>query len=399
MTPEELELLAELGMYDDRAAGLNQQLGQAVSARRSMPQPQGSAWSRLGQNIGNAMGTIGSHIQESNLRGEQRKLIGRRQKARQLVGRLSATNGAPDEMEQVAQRLAASGDPAAMASAQALLGRSAAARKEAAEAPVRELNMKHTKAKIGKTTVDTEDATAKANYLAAKFSGEELAQYKAMGGKEDLSQLSRREGLPILERQLAIYKANKSGTGARAAGVAERAFENNIQKLGKDMDTIGRAEVNLKTLLAWANSPVKDIPGVGVFDSRLPDFWKSEQGSQVRMAALDMAFKLTKDDSGAAFTDHEWMNRLKAMGFGPTAGEKEFRFGIKRVAEMVRHQNQQRRAKYHPDVVQEYKSRGGQVDINVGGGDKDEMTIRDKKTKELFTGPRGPVPEGYEEVK
>src|SRR5690348_4725962 len=95
MTPEEYQLLLELGSYGGQDEQLQQQLHSAQAMRN--PAQRAAPLSPLAAvfgGIGDSLQTAGSYIQEANINRDRRQLLERRQKGRQIAGDLATA--APD---------------------------------------------------------------------------------------------------------------------------------------------------------------------------------------------------------------------------------------------------------------------------------------------------------------
>lgn len=381
MTPEELDMLLSLGGLDDEQAMANQQLQYGQRLMQPSRQPSGSALNRFGASLGNAFDRIGGAIISNQARGEQQKLIGRRRKAQQLIGRIGSAPGldlsgvdAPGadlgdyhrkvaQLEADARALIASEHPLGVQLGQRMQAEAQQARKYVQEAPTRALETKLKGSQIDLNEATLAGKKGELDYAAGRLSQAEIGDYKAIGGKQDLSQLTRREAQPIIKNQIEVYKSQQAGAKGEASrqGVQARFDANMAVKVGTDMQQLPRVKTLLKVLTSAASArPGTDIPGVGIIDTRRPDWVNSPAGIATRQAALDMAAVILKEDSGAQATDQEWARKMAANGFSEWGDEKGFKIGVKRINKIMRDMYRVKRAKYPPEIVEEVERRFGE---------------------------------------
>jgi hypothetical protein len=159
MTPEEMQLLLELGSYGDKSQALDQQLGM-VQAQGQRQMQGRSPIGNFGASIGNLLNTIGTTMQEANIRGDQQKLLQKRDAGRK-AGMQLASGAAPDmspllnpatsaqdlqtgevmmrgqlaDREKNAQMLMASGDPMLMRQGEMMMRQVQEAHQQLGQAP------------------------------------------------------------------------------------------------------------------------------------------------------------------------------------------------------------------------------------------------------------------------
>lgn len=189
--------------------------------------------------------------------------------------------------------------------------------------------------------------------------------------RDDLSERAKDRGLTReqMAQQNELNRQNRIDV-ARVGQHDKEAkdLEKDIQGAGKDLqdtsDTV--AAVNY---LAKVGRGEGDLPGMGVWDSRKPQILRSADDTAVDQRVKTVIGTLIHARTGATATPKE-MDRI-AGEYGLNGGtEDAARAGLARLAEDTKRALETRQARYRPEVLKEFKSRGGVTagDVDVGTG-------------------------------
>jgi hypothetical protein len=166
------------------------------------------------------------------------------------------------------------------------------------------------------------------------------------------------------QRGLAQIDATRENTQtfkqAAAAQKADELAEKKAQLLGKDLADVEAPSMlqGLKTIKAALKTEKgKDIPGVGMWDSKKPAFMQSEGDTKNEQAIIDVMQKAIKAQSGQAVSRDEAIRMAKSLGFFGT--EQQFRVGVPALEQKVLEAIRSREAKYPGEIRDLYRSRGG----------------------------------------
>ena len=139
---------------------------------------------------------------------------------------------------------------------------------------------------------------------------------------------------------------------------ADRAFENAVQKLGKDVEFLNTIPSDLSLLKSYTSGG--DRPGGGPFVGRfLPDFMVSQEGNALRQASQRLINAIIYMSTGKQINEAEAKCILRARGMGPEAAEPAFREGVRSLEREAGERLRNFKARYKPEVVEEFKNRGG----------------------------------------
>lgn len=359
MTQEELQLLLELGSYDDRASGLNQDLQTAIASRNRPAPPQArTPFGAVAFGLNDAMHTIGSHLQETGIRNEQKKLLERKRKGLEVGNELASVpapnvsglfdpNATPQALqtqetqagaqladyERRARMLMATGRPELMQQGQAMMQQVHATRKSLLEAPMQREERKLSRDKYQRD-LDKDAANLK---LSEAELAERARHNKAM---EEIGRRNAAVGRSAVQEERH-----------------EKQVEADVQKLGKDLEDTAVLNADAETLLAAASQ--EDIPGVGPVEGFLPNLLTSEEGVKTRQAAGRLMAAILKKQSGQAVSESEVERNLKARGLGDRATQVEYRTGLRALVKELGDTFKRTEAKYRPEVTARFRERGG----------------------------------------
>lgn len=158
----------------------------------------------------------------------------------------------------------------------------------------------------------------------------------------------------------------------RQADAKQDKLDKTVERFGKDLEspravvdalnqvesTLGFSLDDYDSKTGMVNGKKVDLPGASVPGLGRVSFYNADardlEGSVARVFNVEL-----KDRSGAAVTNPE-MARLKAeFGSGKWNSEGDLIKGIKRYKEAAGRELARREAGYSPDVVAEYRNRGG----------------------------------------
>lgn len=146
-----------------------------------------------------------------------------------------------------------------------------------------------------------------------------------------------------------------------------RDHEKDVQAAGKDLKDLARQELYATQLRRHLTGQVP-----GKTNSFAQTIWKGyiqpEQLKTKEEIELDLAMKniltrIVRPEGGAALTEMEYRNELDGRAMSPRHNLTQFRIGLRNTLDEFSRIASQTRAKYHPDVINTLKARGGVVDI------------------------------------
>lgn len=143
----------------------------------------------------------------------------------------------------------------------------------------------------------------------------------------------------------------------RAAGVGGGAKEADVQKLGKDLENLPQVRADLE-LLRSTIAQGGDMPGLGWWDSRKPDFLQSGEDVRVRQAARRVLNARLHALGGANVTPQEFERISAGYGLGPGALEGQSATGIQSLISDTDADVRSKIAKYAPGVAAKLSARG-----------------------------------------
>lgn len=307
LEPNELEELLGGSGLDERSKLLQQQMAMAA-ALRNQPMPQhtskaGTIWGGLG----NALTGFSGALQEQRVLKEQKALAGE-QKQFQRRGLELSVKGQKAEL---------------------------AAKAKAAQ----ELYAQKQK--------DSAEETAAGN--------------TEWGRRQVISDAAAKERAEIMAGQRSADRAESQAFRQQEAGV--RADERGAKDLDKQVETLSKRmegapglRNDITTLQSYATQ--KDIPGVGVWDGRMPDLLVSDDATRVRQSVKGILTSVLKEESGVAVSPIELKNKMKEFGFDDGATEDQFRLGLERLSKRAADLLKAKEAGARPEAVAEAKRRG-----------------------------------------
>jgi hypothetical protein len=167
-------------------------------------------------------------------------------------------------------------------------------------------------------------------------------------------------GIVMFNKKTGEVKPLGPGGGRPGPGLVSpkpKDLENDVQALGKDLEPIQKAVPDIATLRSATSKD--DVAGFGPIAGRVPDMLASSDGVANRQAAGRLMAAIIQATSGQAASEKEVARLLEANGMGRTATTEQLRQGVEKLAAQYDALLKQREAKYHPDVVKTYRSRGG----------------------------------------
>lgn len=136
-----------------------------------------------------------------------------------------------------------------------------------------------------------------------------------------------------------------------------KSLDTDTQKAGKELQDLGGMQNDLRTLLAATSK--NDVPGVGPVAGLVPDLLMTEDGTEVRRAANRSLNALLRAQSGLTVSDQEALRTMAATKLSQRATNAQFIEGVKELAQYVQLAMRNKQAGFRPEVIEEYRSRGG----------------------------------------
>jgi hypothetical protein len=169
-------------------------------------------------------------------------------------------------------------------------------------------------------------------------------------------------GIVMYNRRTGEYRAlgpggGKPGTGGGLPAPKPKDLENDVQSLGKDLEPVNTMRPDAEALEKAAGTG--NVAGFGPVAGRVPNLLASGPAVANRQAAGRLMAGLIKETSGAAAAEAEVERLLEANGMGRTATDEQIATGVANLQAKLNNLVKQREAKYHPEVVETYKRRGG----------------------------------------
>jgi hypothetical protein len=180
-------------------------------------------------------------------------------------------------------------------------------------------------------------------------------------------------------------------------GLKPPQFEADVQSFGKDVEPIAKARPDVEALLG-ATKP-DDVAGFGPVAGRVPDMLMTDEGVANRQAAGRLMASIIQATSGQAASEKEVNRLLEANGMGRTATTAMLREGIAKLEAQYQNLLKQREAKYHPQVVETYRERGGFTSQQPGAATGAVKVTTVEEARALPPGTRFVDPNGVERVR
>jgi hypothetical protein len=212
--------------------------------------------------------------------------------------------------------------------------------------------------------------------LEPQMTGETLAQ-QILSATQGIQQGAAAEDPRKFERS----------TGLKPYDV-DKAVERHEKNVRPIQDTYARLEYALEAVKPYLGK--KDIPGIGAWDSRKPDFMASPDEVKIRQSRQDVLNELNRLTSGATVTPQESQRLKAAMGNTFTGGEREYVEGMARIGRVLREIMAGREAAFkgrRPEVIDAFGRGGGTTSDRMnaeqgfaeGRKDKGGMTPEQRK--------------------
>lgn len=160
------------------------------------------------------------------------------------------------------------------------------------------------------------------------------------------------EGRMFAATMAAQAAAERRGTAS------DTKMEADIQKLSKDLGFLSTMPDDLTHLEGLVG---KDREGMGPVGGSMlnPDWMTSSEGNANRQAAQRVLNAILYMASGKTVTEQEMIRQRVARGIGLTSADSAFDLGAPAVNREARDMYSQLLAKYRPEVIDEYRRRGG----------------------------------------
>jgi hypothetical protein len=134
-------------------------------------------------------------------------------------------------------------------------------------------------------------------------------------------------------------------------------LEDDVQALGKDVEALTTMGPDLETLRGAMTKG--EAAGFGPVAGRVPDLLATKEAVANRQAAGRLMAAIIKETSGSAASEGEVQRLLEANGMGRTATPEQLKQGVAKLEGKIATLRKQREAKYHPQVLETYRTRGG----------------------------------------
>lgn len=147
----------------------------------------------------------------------------------------------------------------------------------------------------------------------------------------------------------------------RRAELADKNVESDIQRLGGVLGDSAPLVGKLQQVDTILNkySAGSDIPGVGETDAWKPDFFTSKDGTDLRQVVQGIQSDVIRMYSGTAASEGEVRRIANSLGSKLTQGDEQFRYGMQELNEAIHRAQAEKEARFRPEVVSKYRSRGG----------------------------------------
>lgn len=245
------------------------------------------------------------------------------------------------------------------------------ATKEAREGRTADAKIEHdrgTLAETGRHNLATEGLGREEYGLRLGQFGETQRHNRSLEGIENRKLDQNKYTFPVDPITGGIAVANKDtgqvtfGLGTPGGGPGTvtpkpKDLEEDVQKLGKDMEPLSKARSDINLLRVAADKG--NVEGFGPVAGRMPNLVTGDEGVANRQAAGRLMAAIIQATSGQAASEKEVERLLEANGMGRTATDAQFRQGIQKLDAQYQSLTREREAKYHPDVVNVYRTRGG----------------------------------------
>lgn len=241
------------------------------------------------------------------------------------------------------------------------------------------------------TTNPASDVSKQYQNLLSRFLKKDPREFSKMSAAQIKDQIPAIEKLSQMENQRAMKDMTMQGQADARKDAAENrrlqfeALQQNRQSLNEDRDlkrqlqeqqskegkvqryseTINKEQIpelvtSYNRLFPKMTSG-KDIPGVGVFASHIPNLLVSAEGKSVRQDLQKIANVVLKRRSGAAVTDPEYNRFLTELQAGKMPTEEALKLYYDKLGQDMTATLGQLESGLPTDALQEYSSRSGAV--------------------------------------
>lgn len=210
--------------------------------------------------------------------------------------------------------------------------------------------------------------------VVAKFIGVDPKQLEGVTPKT----LERITGMRIADLQRQAAEAGRvSGqsftagqntlnreTTLKAAETAERLrqekeIEADTTHVGKDLEGTAALQKSFASVDSAIADVGKDIPGVGPWDSRKPEWFDSTKDTSVKQGLKQIIATVLKKQSGSTVSSDEYSRTLASYGISPSATPEAFKAGYAALKRAAVAAAKEAEARYKPEAVERYHKRGG----------------------------------------
>lgn len=166
------------------------------------------------------------------------------------------------------------------------------------------------------------------------------------------------------------YQVPNQAIGQPAPAPRGENIESSVQRFGRLADAFVGLDTNLGRLEGILGSETENLPGVGFFGGKAPEFALGPQGKALREATFAVANEIVKLYAGSAVTGQEAVRLGKQLGVdlniekGTFAmrgapSETALRLGVKGIREVLDNRVKNLGASFSPQVIDTYQARGG----------------------------------------
>lgn len=198
------------------------------------------------------------------------------------------------------------------------------------------------------------------------FQGQEKEKDRTLREEENRQRAADR----LLQRQFMM-----ATLGQRHEDKREKDTDKQIEVLSKRMEGAPALRSDIATLEKLAGED--DVPGIGA-TGRLPDFFVSDEGVQLRQATRGIVGNLIKERSGTAASEKEIDRILGELGMGDGATDDQFRMGLKRLKQQSIEAMRAKEAGARPEAVEEARRRGLTTSQDLAGPAAGGLSPTDK---------------------
>lgn len=190
----------------------------------------------------------------------------------------------------------------------------------------------------------------------------EIARMRADEGRKDRYLRSQE----LLMRAKEGAEARKSAAEQKRTDMLARQDEKDQAELAKRLQAASDAKNDLDLVMRYATGTEgEDIPGIGWGVSGLPGALVSQEGSDLRQAAIRLYRNKVRMESGQTVTPQEAATALEARGMGTWKTEGQWRSGMKALAGETAAAMRNIESGFNPSVVATRRERGGITSADI----------------------------------